>query len=52
MTIAAYIGSMDHSPSEQLGAPDDWHTTVLILSEAGQHDDAEWRFKLAAAMEG
>jgi hypothetical protein len=31
---------MDHSPSEQLGAPDDWHTTVLVLSEAGQHDDA------------
>jgi hypothetical protein len=38
--ITMYLGSMDHSPSEQLGEPDDWHTTVLILSEAGQHDDA------------
>jgi hypothetical protein len=32
-----YLASMDHSPSEQLGNPDDWHTTVLILSESGQH---------------
>jgi hypothetical protein len=31
---------MDHSPSEQLGEPNDWHTTVLILSEGGQHFDA------------
>ena len=31
-----YLASMDHSPSEQLGNPDDWHTTVLILSESGQ----------------
>ncbi len=38
--ITMYLGSMDHSPSEQLGEPDDWHTTVLILSEAGQHFDA------------
>ena len=38
--ITMYIGSMDHSPSEQLRQPNDWHTTVLILSEAGQHDDA------------
>jgi hypothetical protein len=38
--ITMYLGSMDHSPSEQLGEPDDWHTTVLILSEGGQHDDA------------
>jgi hypothetical protein len=32
-----YLASMDHSPSEQLGKPDDWHTTALILSEAGEH---------------
>jgi hypothetical protein len=32
-----YLVSMDHSPSEQLGNPDDWHTTALILSESGQH---------------
>ena len=38
--ITMYLGSMDHSPSEQLGEPDDWHTTVLLLSEAGQHFDA------------
>jgi hypothetical protein len=38
--ITMYIGSLDHSPSEQLRQPNDWHTTVLILSEAGQHDDA------------
>jgi hypothetical protein len=38
--LTMYLGSMDHSPSEQLGKPDDWHTTVLILSEGGQHDDA------------
>lgn len=35
-----FLGSMDHSPSEQLGKPDDWHTTVLILSEGGEHFDA------------
>jgi hypothetical protein len=35
--IAMYLGSMDHSPSEQLGDLDDWHTTVLLLSEAAQH---------------
>jgi len=39
---AHYIGSLDHAPSEQLnGRPDQWHTTVLILSEGGEH------FKLA-----
>jgi hypothetical protein len=32
-----YLGSMDHSPSEQLGDLDDWHSTALLLSEAGQH---------------
>jgi hypothetical protein len=31
--VTMYVGSMDHSPSEQLGDPDRWHTTVLILSE-------------------
>jgi hypothetical protein len=35
--VAMYVGSMDHSPSEQLGNLDDWHTTVLLLSEAVQH---------------
>jgi hypothetical protein len=35
--ITMFLGSMDHSPSEQLGEPDDWHTSVLILSEAGEH---------------
>lgn len=29
---------MDHSPSEQLSnCPDDWHTTVVVLSEGGEH---------------
>lgn len=28
---------MDHSPSEQLGEADQWHTTVLVLSEGGEH---------------
>jgi hypothetical protein len=37
--MTMYIGSMDHSPSEQLGDPSDWHTTVLILSEGGQQTD-------------
>ena len=32
-----YLASLDHSPSEQLGNPDDWHTTVLILSESAEH---------------
>jgi hypothetical protein len=35
--ITMLLGSMDHSPSEQLGKPDDWHTSVLILSEGGEH---------------
>jgi hypothetical protein len=38
--ITMYLGAMDHSPSEQLGQPYDWHTTVLILSEGGEHTDA------------
>jgi hypothetical protein len=37
--ITMFLGSMDHSPSEQLGEPDDWHTSVLILSEAAEHSD-------------
>jgi len=28
---------MDHTPSEQLGDPQLWHTTVLVLSEGGEH---------------
>jgi hypothetical protein len=36
--IAMYLGSMDHSPSEQLGEPAQWHTTVIVLSEGGEHD--------------
>lgn len=32
-----YLGSMDHTPSEQLGDPQLWHTTVLALSEGGEH---------------
>jgi hypothetical protein len=29
---------MDHSPTEQLGHdPQQWHTTVIILSEGGEH---------------
>ena len=32
-----YLGSMDHTPSEQLGDPQLWHTTVLVLSEGGEH---------------
>jgi hypothetical protein len=35
--IAMHLASMDHSPSEQLGDPDHWHTTVLVLSESAQH---------------
>src|SRR5215217_6629293 len=35
--IAMYIGSLDHSPSEQLGPADQWHTTALVLSEGGEH---------------
>jgi len=31
------LGSLDHSPSEQLGNPDQWHTTVLILSQSNEH---------------
>jgi hypothetical protein len=35
-----YMGSMDHSPTEQLGDdPLQWHTTVIILSEGGEHFD-------------
>lgn len=30
---------MDHSPSEQLGSADAWHTTALILSVSGE----QWR---------
>jgi hypothetical protein len=37
LSFATYLGSMDHSPSEQLGDLDDWHTTALLLSEAAQH---------------
>lgn len=39
MKITMYLGSMDHTPSEQLGDPQQWHTTVLILSEGGEHWD-------------
>jgi hypothetical protein len=35
--MTMYLGSMDHSPSEQLGDPNRWHTTVLILSEGNEH---------------
>jgi hypothetical protein len=35
--ISMMLGSVDHSPSEQLGAPSDWHTTVLILSQGNEH---------------
>jgi hypothetical protein len=43
--IAMYLGSMDHSPTEQLGEdPQQWHTTVIILSEGGEH------FNLAKAI--
>jgi hypothetical protein len=35
--ITMYLGSMDHSPSEQLGELDQWHTTVVVLSEGGEH---------------
>jgi hypothetical protein len=35
--IIMYLGSMDHSPSEQLGSdPSQWHTTVLVISEGGE----------------
>ncbi len=34
--MTMYICSMDHSPSEQLGPADAWHTTALILSISGQ----------------
>jgi hypothetical protein len=40
--IAMFLGSLDHTPSEQLGPPEQWHTTVLLLSRGGEH------FKLAA----
>lgn len=36
--IMMLLGSMDHSPSEQLvGDPDCWHHTVSIFSEGGEH---------------
>jgi hypothetical protein len=36
--ITMYLGSMDHSPTEQLAEdPQQWHTTVIILSEGGEH---------------
>jgi hypothetical protein len=35
--IAMYLGAMDHSPAEQLGKPTQWHTTVIVLSEGGEH---------------
>src|ERR1700730_1736211 len=35
--ITMYLGSMDHSPSEQLVDPEGWHTTALILTETGAH---------------
>jgi hypothetical protein len=37
--ITMCLGSMDHTPSEQLGDPQQWHTTVLILSEGAEHWD-------------
>lgn len=40
MTATMLLGSLDHTPSEQLA--DDlsqWHTTALVLSEAGEHWD-------------
>ena len=37
MKSTMYLGSMDHTPSEQLGDPQLWHTTVLALSEGGEH---------------
>ena len=42
--ITMYLGSMDHSPAEQLGEPAQWHTTVIVLSEGGEH------FSLAGAV--
>ena len=42
--IAMYLGSMDHSPAEQLGKLAQWHTTVIVLSEGGEH------FSLAGAV--
>ena len=38
--ITMFLGSMDHSPTEQLGETDNWHTTVLLLSEGGEHFQA------------
>ena len=35
--FAMMIGSLDHSPSEQLGDPSVWHTTVLVLSSGNEH---------------
>jgi len=38
--VKAYMGFMDHSPTEQfLGEPSLWHTTVLLLSEGKECSD-------------
>src|SRR3989442_9116981 len=35
--MKAFLGFMDHSPSEQLvGDPDTWHTTGVVLAEGGK----------------
>ncbi|HWA47186.1 MAG TPA: hypothetical protein VG742_02880 [Dongiaceae bacterium] len=49
--ITMLLGSMDHSPSEQLGKdPTEWHTTAIIASEGGEHlllaDDIANRMKI------
>lgn len=43
------LASLDHSPSEQLVEPDEWHTTALLLSEGGEHWD-QFPSALAARM--
>lgn len=41
IVIKGFIVSMDHSVSEQLtGNPSEWHTTVLVMSEGGEHSAA------------
>jgi hypothetical protein len=31
------LGSLDHTPSEQLSDLSQWHTTALVMSEGGEH---------------
>lgn len=35
--MTMYLGSLDHSPTEQLVSDKTWHTSALILSEGGEY---------------